>query len=180
MATITSTLAYVEHPDVGHIADQGGEIADLDINHADTAHYSTVEPAAATLEYARNQYPMMDMILITVSIILICICCWTIRGWTKCTFERKVQKIESEMVAQQKMNNGEYEQGIELVTVDSAGNLAIAAQQTHTFSPLSCENRSDDKITDIVNASEPPPAASKFQPQFVADDNDDDDSLIIV
>ena len=42
---------------------------------------------------AREQYPMMNVVLITVSTVLICLCLLSIRGWKKYFWDRKMEKL---------------------------------------------------------------------------------------
>ena len=48
---------------------------------------------AEILREARDEYPMMNVILITVSTVLICICLLSIRGWKKYFYDKKLEKL---------------------------------------------------------------------------------------
>mmetsp|Transcript_11437 Transcript_11437/g.10246 ORF Transcript_11437/g.10246 Transcript_11437/m.10246 type:complete len:165 (-) Transcript_11437:216-710(-) len=154
----------------------------LSANYHPPQHYhkgdiNILSTEVEILQEARDQYPMMNVILITVSTVLICLCLLSIKGWKKYFVDKKLDKLESEMDTQRKINSRIFEQDIELTHIHSKSKKSLSLSPKHRHNKVTNEpspiSQCDDNEIELNNNK-----SSEFV--TVIDDDEDEEELIIV
>eukprot|EP01083_Nonionella_stella_P057599 151133_1 len=84
---------------------------------------------------ADKQYPMIPVVFIIMSVAITCICVFSVRGWIRFTYTKKLQELAYEMQSQTKLNSRIHEMqatdtNIELFTPSSASNTTPTYDNT--------------------------------------------------
>ena len=148
----------------------------------------------AALEYARSQYPMMNVILISFAIAIICLCLCSMRGWKKYFYHKKLDKLgllfilnktykiptqnkyilnskkEFEMNSQRKMNSKIFEHNIELTGISRMDKSKDLNQQISAISECNDDQRVElkcDKSSEMVTVIEDDSDTDEVQEELI-------------